>query len=1392
MCPSTAKEQTSSGGKISNLADLYVYGLLWHSGTARFISLFVFVFILFTSLTPLLAVSRYTPSYTDPLTELYRWQLIPELSGKGCRCMVEDKSGTVWFGVKGGVLAYDGIHWQFHSIHPAWSNDPVVALCATADGCIYAGTPKGICRYQNAEWQYLDIHLGFADSLDFPNNRLPIIETADSSIWIGTHQGALRIKNDRMEVFNKDHLYENTGKIHSGFANQSMDSMSLCNIYCLYEEQPDRMWVGLTNGSIYTFSLNDHYPATGPKWQRMDTQPGFIMGEFPSINKNNNLVYIVSQESNRGINIYDGHKWQTLDLGSRYGVDNIHTELLQSWDRSMWLGGLAHLYSLKNGQWNMYDATELPLPANRLFLYETRDHSMWIGGLGSEVWRIDLATPRWTTFNELNFQGETPGGEKWFLALNGQIVSCDSSMTKWRSYDVSDGIMDTPTAILLTRRGGIWAAGSHNLTAATAWFDGTGWHRQLHDKLAWGIDYRAIFESGDGSIWFGSSSDPNIITLRGYLGGLAQCKPPADGDPKNITFNYHYFDQNFRLYGIYGIGQDCDGLLWTGQLGLCNYNLHTGLWKNLYEPKGLVENFIDCIHDTPAGNLWFGTRSNGLFRLDSRTHQWTNFTAEDGLSSNTIISIYAKSDSDVWVATDQDICHFDGYSWVANVFPTHIKMTSSGGALRISADGSLWINQLSRAWNRRALYQKTDLPKTTNIYKTIRYRPEYLAPETMITFSQERVSPPGNVLVSWTARDPWKSTPDQQLQYSYRLDHGPWSNYTNKTNELFLSVADGDHTFQVRARDRDMNVDPIPAKVAFYVVPPTWRQPWFITLIITFLTTIGYFLVRLLHRNKIIQELSEAKLKVFANISHEFRTPLTLIMGPLHQIQGSLQPGNPWLKQFDMMYRNCMRLMRLVNQVLDFQKIEAGQLRLEPSQDDVIAFIKKVAATFESIAREKQIVFQIDTNVAGYRMSFDPDKLEKILYNLLSNSFKFTNRQGTITINLQVCAIPHPVENSHSSAPPQKELKQWLEIQVRDNGIGIPKKDLPLIFDRFYQGDDRSHLHRGGTGIGLALVKELVSLHNGEIQVESEEGKGAIFRIRLPLPQTEDSLTLGSSHLEEPTFLPSLISPRTPKRILKRPEKELQKAPLILLVEDNADMCEYIRSDLQARYRILQAQNGRDGLTLALQHRLDLIISDVMMPEMNGIEFCKMIKNDERTSHIPIILLTARSSYLHKIEGLETGADDYITKPFHTRELEIRIHNLIHSRKILRERFSKQVRIEPKEITITSTDEKFLLRAIEIIENHLDDPDYSVDFFSRDIGMSRVGLYHKLKALTDLSVQEFIFALRLKRAAQLLKQSGLNITEVAYQVGFKDSSHFTKLFKKHFGIPPSAFIKQNS
>ncbi|MEL7532430.1 MAG: ATP-binding protein, partial [Bacteroidota bacterium] len=518
-----------------------------------------------------------------------------------------------------------------------------------------------------------------------------------------------------------------------------------------------------------------------------------------------------------------------------------------------------------------------------------------------------------------------------------------------------------------------------------------------------------------------------------------------------------------------------------------------------------------------------------------------------------------------------------------------------------------------------------------------------------------------------------------------------------------------------------------------------------------------------------LRELDDMKTRFFTNISHEFRTPLTLILGQNEQVQSSLE--DPVLKnRLEMVGRNGHRLLDLVNQVLDVAKIEAGGMELNMGRLDAIPFLKHILYSFESMADEKKINLLFESELSQLDTAFDSKKMERVIFNLLSNAMKFTPAEGSIKMSVQLQA-------------------QNLNISIADSGVGIKASQLAHIFDRFYQADSSESQAQPGTGIGLSLVKELVELHQGQIRVESELGQGTSFHIRLPIPEDLDAISATTlANQLNPAALPSKTIANTEAIVAENPEAEQ-----ILLIEDNPDIRAFVKEQIISfGYKVHEAENGRIGLERAKEHIPDLIISDIMMPELDGYGVAKGMKEDERTSHIPLILLTSKASEESKIQGLELGIDDYLLKPFNSRELEVRIANLIEQRKRLRERFSTATVIRPNEVSAVPIEQTFIKKVLEIIEANLTNEQFSVEVLSEEVGMSVNNLNRKLKALIDQTAGKLIRSMRLQRAADLLKQKAVNISDIAYDMGFSSPNHFTRSFKKQFGISPSEYQSQEA
>ena len=512
------------------------------------------------------------------------------------------------------------------------------------------------------------------------------------------------------------------------------------------------------------------------------------------------------------------------------------------------------------------------------------------------------------------------------------------------------------------------------------------------------------------------------------------------------------------------------------------------------------------------------------------------------------------------------------------------------------------------------------------------------------------------------------------------------------------------------------------------------------------------------------EEINNMKFRFFTNVSHELRTPLTLIISPL---EGMLKETTDELQstRLQLMYRNAQRLLHLVNQLLDFRKGEMSTHQLSLSEGDIISYVHSVCNSFLLMADKKHIQFSFFSGIDTFSMAFDADKVGKIVMNLLSNAFKFTPEGGRVTVMIE-----------HVAGTPD-----MLEIKIADTGIGISDVDKEHIFERFYQADHKGVEETTGNGIGLSLVRDFVTLHEGEVKVFDNIGTGSVFVIQFPVKHVETQVQL-------PPETGISIGEEEDKEIKEetREETERKDFPLLLIVDDNEDFRIFMRYSLELQYRVKLAVNGNEAWEMMQEELPDLVISDVMMPQMDGNELCRLIKQDKRTAHIPVILLTARQNTEAKLEGLQTGADDYVTKPFNMTILVLRIRKLIELSRYHR---VTQGMIDPvpSEIVITSLDEKLIEKAIKYVEDNMSRTELSVEELSRELGMSRVHLYKKLLQITGKTPIEFIRVIRLKRAAQLLRESQLHVSEVAFEVGFNNPKYFSRYFKDEFGVLPSVY-----
>jgi signal transduction histidine kinase/DNA-binding response OmpR family regulator len=881
-------------------------------------------------------------------------------------------------------------------------------------------------------------------------------------------------------------------------------------------------------------------------------------------------------------------------------------------------------------------------------------------------------------------------------------------------------------------------------------------HQTGTDTL-WAIGSSGVYRI---NLPFRKISDNEVFPAEVFKCRLKE-KDGKSFEPKSVTSTY----------------MDGYGDLWIGSMGKGLYRIkgirNPGSKENEFSVntyttlQGLPGNQVLSILPDGKGNLWMGT-DNGLTKFNVLSETFTNYYIRHGLPVNEFIYKSAAIDEDGEM-------YFGTLDGLISFYPDSIEINRNIPPVRIT-DMKI-NNQLMQPGNNIELKNAITFTDTIKL----NYNHDNLSIEyAILNYDNPELN-----------------------QYRYMLEgfNDNWIYAGNRTIAEFTNLGPGRYIFRVQGSNNDGIWNEEGASLQITITPPPW-QTWYAYLLY------GLFMAGIIlwysryQRNRAklrmavevekiekekIQEIDQMKSRFFANISHEFRTPLTLILGPLEKLYTKKSGETPFSRDLVvLMRRNARRLLRLINQLLDISKLETGKITLQVSEKDIIYFIRTLVLSFLSLAESKKINFEYDLPDSTQRVYYDQDKLEKILTNLISNAFKFTPALGRVRINVQFVT-------SHDQVGPHT-----IEIKVSDSGKGIPQDQIEKIFDRFYQVSDSDTREQEGSGIGLALTKEMVDLYRGELRVESTEGTGSIFTVRLPVSKEQfnpEEIVITHEKADLGPFQ-SDLEPDEPEEaaeaataMYQTPRKS-ETDPVILIVEDNVDLMNYISSNLGYSYQILMAGNGRQGLDRAIESIPDLVISDVMMPDMDGIEMCRQLKQNDRTNHIPVILLTAKADSQSKMEGLKTGADDYIIKPFNEEELQVRVTNLINQRQKLRDKFIQTYIMEPDVESQISPQDKLLQEIMDILNHNLDKAEFSISQMSWELNMSRSQLYRKVSALTGLSPTDLLRSIRLRTAASLFKSGHDNVSQVMHQVGFSNHSYFAKCFKEQYQVNPSEYINR--
>ncbi len=1346
-------------------------------------------------------------------------------------CILHDSHGFVWIGAQVGLFRYDGYELKYYHPEPfdsiSLSANYVMVIKEDAKGNLWIGTLGGGLNYFDQRTEKFTRYIHHPQkSNDIGSNMITrILPNKDGSLWLGTRGNGLSYMS-----------WDSTGNPIFRHYNQRSDprlEISNNSIAALFKDRNNTLWIGTLWDGLIQFE-----PISGTvRYFRHDPKnPNSLSHNAVSSICEDDSGYLwigtghVVIQSGGGLNQFD----RRTETFRHYKNDpddpsslcsNIISCLEIDQEGILWIGTadksitsvpLEELYREKKPAFRRYSNFGNKIINN---IYQDRLGNIWIAPQDMYIYKYDRYQSPFIYYGPI--RGKPDG-------MRDSGVECiykDKKGNIWFGHHFSGLDKYDPVTGRYTHFPHI--PGS-NKGPASNWING-------------------ICEDAKGNLWIGTQEsgidcyDPNtgiftnlqsepenphglrsdfircLITNRaGDLWVALQNKGLQLFDVKNrrfIDFDIKTNDtEDVEFSTLY---EDHKGILWIGtwKNGIYGLSVHQrkliAIEHYTHDPQdhtSLGNNNIGDIirpqvYDTSA--LWIAT-DNGLNRLDLISKTFTHFYERDGLPDNYILSVLEDDAGDIWVATTKGVCRFNLQT---NSFRNYgrgdgLPFISFGGARQNtakSADGQLFF---SGSDGSIGIYpdQIKDNPHVPPIRLTdFNIFHESVKLDTAIQFKKTLILHHDQNAFSF-AFSALNFTNPEKNQYAYKMEgfHDDWIHIGNERTASFTNLDPGRYVFRVKGSNNHGIWNKEGISVNVIILPPWWRSKpayaLYLLLIGTILYTSWRFQLnrlRLKHQLALehmeaekLQEIDGLKSRFFANISHEFRTPLTLILGPIPKWLPRLR--NHELKQdLQLMQRNANRLYRLINQLLDLSKLESGSMILQAREENIVQLLRGYVQSFESQAKIRKIALKFSAEQESIHLYVDRDKIEKIVYNLLSNAFKFTQEGGKIAIvihNPPVSPLMHKGGNEGRSG-------EYIEISVSDTGQGIPADKINRVFDRFYQADDSSVREQEGSGIGLALTKELVELHHGKITVQSMQNEGTTFTIWLPL---------GKEHLRKQdiitTAMPDTGQPvaeleMEPGKSGNRKPKIRKKLPIILIVEDNSDVRFYIRGHLESSCSILEAANGNEGLQTAIEKIPDLIISDVMMPEMDGFEFCKKVKADQRTSHIPVILLTARAASQDKIDGLETGADDYVIKPFDARELQVRVKNLIAQREKLRIYYLQILNQGASDLKVISADETFLNKSIAVTEKHMADPDYSMEQFAGEVGFSHSQLVRKLESITGLSPSLFLRSRRLLRARQLLDQKAGNIAQIAYQCGFNNLSYFSRSFKFQFGQLPSEYLK---
>ncbi|WP_455787156.1 two-component regulator propeller domain-containing protein [Parabacteroides goldsteinii] len=1357
------------------------------------------LFLILSVLTLYAEKTNYLYSFNSDLNE--------GISQLSVMTIYQDSRGYLWFATKNGLNRFNGKEYKIYhredGNEQSLSNNSVTSITEDQEGYLWVGTNNGLNR--------IDLNTNEIKRYNLETNGLvansisTVYTDRSGCLWVGTWEGLNRYnrEGDHFEYIPIE------------------DDTERAMIVTLLEDSSGRFWIGTRNKGLL---LCDH---------QMN-----LISQFTSESKNmplnnNNITSIYEDDKkqiwvgckNSGlnkINLRDNEVTSYTNLNS--GLSNNSVRCIIEWQGKLLIGTFDGIFDLDKATERIvkvagYDDINKSLSHYSVYCFcVDRDKTLWVGTFAGGVNYLNKFTNRFVLHKpqeELNIRTGIYGAityespEDLWIATEGYGLLNYNKRTNESHYYLID-----PS---------VRFAFNTNIIKSVFYEDGYVWCGTTKGEIykfniktkkfslyhQYPIEYSiySIIRDHNGVLWVGGASTEFGLTC-------------FVNDSLVTTF-YNNVDEPIYFSNVRCILEEEDGVFLLGSTaeGLLRFDTHK---KQLtkYSNEASVEkyripnNYISAIVRTKSGEIWVSTYGGGIFQLDESKAIQRIMTVREGLLDNNICTLVESSDQRLWMSTVNGLIMFDPAKDEVRNYHRHNGIDireftlHSGIAL---PDGSLCFAGSNGfvTFHVEAMDKNNNIPPVVLEQLSVNNHPVKVGDESAILdkvldgMETIRLAyNENNFSITYQALNYIYAT---QNQYAYKLEgyDTDWNYVGERNSAFYTNLSPGKYVFRVKASNNDGVWNEEGRSLAIVVQPPLWRTWYAYLFYVIALAAIIYGILYYVNIKRNLEaglkmkqlekqkqeEFHQAKIRLFTNFSHELRTPLMLIITPFEELVKRVDIPAELHDKLSIIYKNAQKLLLLVNQLMDLHKNQAGSMDLKVSEGDICEYIKEIYYAFNQIALTNEVKFTLNCTPKTINGWFDKSLLEKVVFNLLSNAFKYTASGESVLMEVSEVTLKE-LDPKRIDGLYKDENSQYVILKVKDSGKGIEEGEADKIFTPFYQIPETSGINLSGTGIGLSLVYTIVQLHRGVIYVDHTETKGACFVVILPVSRSAFSEEQIESR--EIDKIAEITNTEDISVSLPVTENKDQPKYKILLVEDDKDVRDYLKKSLEAEYIVIEAADGVRAYEKVVQDFPDLVLSDIMMPKRDGLELCTMIKNDIRVGHIPVILMTARSMVVHIKEGFQAGADDYIVKPFNMDVLQTRIRSLLASREQLKKLYGKRFSPDVMGIEVKSADERFSQKLFDVIEKNISNEKLDVELLCTEIGISRANLYRKLKSITELSPMELIRNKRLEMAAKLLKESEMNVSEIASHLGFNSHSYFSNSFKTFYGCTPTEFVQMKN